>query len=286
MLPLDKKPGLTSHQLISQVKNRIGMKIGHTGTLDKFASGLLLTLLGRYTTLASYFSNMDKEYEAQFHLGEETATLDPEGEVVRKGPVPDRASLEKAMRGFHGEIEQVPPSYSAVHVDGVRAYKRVRRGEEPALAARKVRIYDIELLDYRPPYACLRVKCSKGTYIRSIARDLGKQLGSCAYVISLRRTAQGGFRVEEAADPDQIDALHDIWEPERFLPRLTDLSCRTAAPEASKIIPFGKPITDSIFEDPPVQDGQYALLDGDKSLISIIERQGGHYRYRRVYLNT
>ena len=286
LLPLDKKPGLTSHQTIAAIKRQCGVKIGHTGTLDRFASGLLLVLLGKLTTLSAFFTDMDKEYETRFRFGEQTATLDPEGDVVERGPVPAREKIEKCLGDFIGEIEQIPPAYSAVHVDGERAYKIARKGGTPVIRPRRIHIYEIQVLDYEQPDLRLRVRCSKGTYVRALARDLGRRLATCAYVTDLRRTAQGEFKVENAADPEQIDLQRDIRLPAEFLRQIPDLTCRVVKDAASELIRFGKPVSDSIFEDPPNQDGRYALLDRSQSLVSIVERQNGQYKYRRVYLNT
>ncbi|MDR1307804.1 MAG: tRNA pseudouridine(55) synthase TruB [Treponema sp.] len=209
-LLLNKNPGRTSFESLFPVKKAFATgKVCHTGTLDKFARGLLVVLAGPAVKLASRFSGCDKRYRATVKFGEETDTLDPEGAVIAAGPVPERAALEDILPRFTGGIMQAPPLFSAVHVDGVRAYKLARspslRPGVPAggsakliMKERPVTIYSLELLDWTPPLAELEVRCSAGTYIRSLARDIALALGSRAHLLSLTRTAVGSFSLDEA----------------------------------------------------------------------------------------
>jgi tRNA pseudouridine55 synthase len=178
---LDKEPGCTSFQALSGLKRKLGTRhIGHAGTLDKFAEGLLVVLVGPCTRLAPLLQGLDKEYVARIRFGIETDTLDPEGEPVAEAPVPELETIQSAFPKLTGEILQVPPAYSAVHVKGARASKLARKGLTPELTARTVRINRIDLLGYDPPDLMIRVSCSKGTYIRSLARDLALLCGSRA----------------------------------------------------------------------------------------------------------
>jgi len=206
---LAKLPGITSFSALWQVKDALKIKkTGHTGTLDTFADGLLVALTGKYTRLVPYITDCDKEYLAYVSFGTETDTLDPEGTVVAESPLPEFDAVIRALEGFKGEINQVPPLYSAVHVEGKRASDRVRGGEAIELEPRKVTIHECELLESesrdeagkRLVAGCsLRVRCSKGTYIRSLARDIALAAGSRAHLAALRRTRIGPFPLDRAA---------------------------------------------------------------------------------------
>ncbi|UGQ17577.1 tRNA pseudouridine(55) synthase TruB [Borrelia sp. RT1S] len=199
---LNKRSGVTSFEALSPLKKYyVGSPIGHTGTLDKFASGLLVVLVGKYTSLSSYITSLNKEYVAEFEFGIETDTLDPNGSITnRMDYIPSLEELDLVLESFVGELYQVPPKYSSVHVNGSRAYKLALRGENFELQPRKVNIYDIQILDYNIDSRILKlkIKCSKGTYVRSIARDLALSLNSCAYVKSLERVCIGDFRLDNA----------------------------------------------------------------------------------------
>jgi tRNA pseudouridine55 synthase len=198
-LLLDKNPGLTSFQALGPLKKALSTgKLGHTGTLDKFASGLLLILAGRALRLSPWVSRCDKTYLGTVLFGEETDTLDPEGLVVARAPVPSREKLEEALARFRGEILQAPPAYSAIRLGGRRASERARAGENPEMKERPVSIYELSLESWAPPLARIRVRCSGGAYIRSLARDIALACGSRACLRELRRTAVAGFSVEGA----------------------------------------------------------------------------------------
>ncbi|MDR1374580.1 MAG: tRNA pseudouridine(55) synthase TruB [Treponema sp.] len=210
LLLLDKQPGLTSFESLGLVKRAFASpKAGHTGTLDKFASGLLLVLVGRAVKLSPWFLNCDKRYEGTLYFGAETDTLDPDGAVVAEAAPPSRDTLEQALPGFRGNLLQAPPVYSAVHVGGERAYRLARSGRVPEMERRPVSVYVLELLFYDPPLARIRVHCSKGTYIRSLARDIALAAGSRAHLRALRRTGIAGFSVEDALDPGARDGPWD-----------------------------------------------------------------------------
>ncbi|MDR2029779.1 MAG: tRNA pseudouridine(55) synthase TruB, partial [Treponema sp.] len=197
LLLLNKSPGLTSFESLYLVKKALATpKVGHTGTLDKFASGLLLVLVGRALKLCPWFSGCDKRYEAVIRFGVETDTLDPEGSPVARGEAPSPAALEAAMALFRGELLQTPPAYSAVHVGGERAYKLARSGRAVEMRQRPVTIYGLELSSYDPPLASIRVHCSAGTYIRSLARDIALAAGSRGHLSALNRTQVAGFKLE------------------------------------------------------------------------------------------
>jgi tRNA pseudouridine55 synthase len=209
-LVIDKPSGLTSHDVVQRVRRWAKQRrVGHLGTLDPLATGVLPIALGEATKLSQLLTHGEKGYRGQIRLGLETTTYDREGEVVeeRSGPWPAREQLAKALAAFRGEIDQVPPPYSAVKRGGQAAYRRARRGEEVALEPRRVTIGRIELIAYEPPLLTVEVDCSSGTYLRAIAHDLGRQLGTLGTLWDLVRTRSGPFRLEAAIPLAQLDEL-------------------------------------------------------------------------------
>ena len=212
---VDKPAGLTSAQVVTRVKRLLprGIKVGHAGTLDPFATGLLVLLVGKATRLCEQVMGQPKAYEATAKLGATTETEDPdsvEAKVEQARPV-SRERIEEALRRFVGTISQIPPKYSAVKLGGKRASDRVRAGEVFEMRPREVRVYRIDTLGYDWPLLRLRIECGRGTYVRSIARDLGADLGCGGYLTELRRTRIGDFDVAQSlrlehATPESIAA--------------------------------------------------------------------------------
>jgi tRNA pseudouridine55 synthase len=207
-LLLDKPVGVTSNRALQEVKRLLkAKKAGHAGTLDPLASGLLVLVFGEATKFAAPLLDADKEYLATLKLGSRTSTGDAEGEVLETRPVrATAADVEAALARFRGAIDQVPPMHSALKRDGVPLYKLARKGHSVQRAARPVRIAELELLGYEAPLAELRIRCSKGTYIRSLGEDIGAALGTGAHLAALRRTGSGRFRVEEAMTLEELRA--------------------------------------------------------------------------------
>lgn len=209
MLPVDKPTGPTSHDVVAMARRALRTRrIGHTGTLDPFASGVLVLCVGRATRLAEYLTGMDKQYDAVARLGVDTDTLDREGEVVGSSDAWKGLSvraIEDALSEQVGDIEQIPPQYSAKKIDGEAMHRRARRGEHVDLPPVPVRIHMLEVVDVRLPEVEFRVHCSSGTYVRCIARDLGAALGCGAHLTSLRRTAVGPFGDDIALPADRFD---------------------------------------------------------------------------------
>ncbi|KPL82577.1 hypothetical protein SE15_10670 [Thermanaerothrix daxensis] len=200
VLVVDKPVGLTSHDVVQIIRKGTNIRrAGHTGTLDPRASGVLVVLIGPAVRLSEYVSASDKRYQAVIRLGETTDTYDSEGRVTSTSPVEiTEEQFVEALQQFVGEIEQVPPPYSAVKVQGRRAYEMAREGEEVDLQPRKIKVYSLELLEWAPPEAVIDIHCSSGTYIRSLANDLGKVLGCGAHLVGLRRTRSGRFTLRDA----------------------------------------------------------------------------------------
>ncbi|MDR3117081.1 MAG: tRNA pseudouridine(55) synthase TruB [Puniceicoccales bacterium] len=203
ILPMDKPEGMSSHGMVDRVRRILGTRrVGHGGTLDPLATGLLLILLGDATKSCSAAMAGDKDYDATVRLGFSTATDDREGEALERGHFEslDRESIERALGQFLGEREQIPPQFCARKIQGVPCYRRGRSGQAVAIAGRVVRVDRLALLDWNAPLLRLSIGCSPGTYVRSIARDLGRVLGCPAHLHRLRRTRSGCFTVAGAWD--------------------------------------------------------------------------------------
>lgn len=207
ILLIDKNEGETSFDVVTRLRKVLGLKkIGHAGTLDPFATGLLIALLGQGTKLSSYLMAGDKRYRASIRLGIETDTLDPTGHVVRTKPVPNlkREEMEKNMLTFVGEIQQTVPAFSAVNIKGRRAYRWAREGIKLDLPKRVVMIRSVETISIEMPVITIEVVCSGGTYIRSLAADIGNRLGTVAHLSYLRRLSSGPFHVNDSINSEKI----------------------------------------------------------------------------------
>ncbi len=210
ILLIDKEEGITSFDAVRMIKKILKCKkTGHAGTLDPFASGLLIILLGQGTKLSSHIMGGKKKYRAEIRLGIGTDTLDPTGLIIKEAPVPDMGleTVASVIAGFTGVIEQVPPAFSALKVNGERAYNLARKGIEVELKKREVTVYSIDIVDIRLPLVMLDVTCSSGTYIRSLAADIGKELGTVAHLKNLRRLSSGLFNVGDAHFSKELDSM-------------------------------------------------------------------------------
>lgn len=212
VLVVDKPVGMTSHDVVQAIRNGTGLRrAGHTGTLDPRASGVLVILVGPAVRLSEFVSASDKRYQAIIRLGSTTDTFDADGKLTHTSDNVNvtEAQFEKALATFVGEIEQTPPPYSAVKVQGRKAYEMAREGEEVELAPRKITVHHLEVLEWAPPEVVIDVHCSSGTYVRSLANDLGAALGCGAYLVGLRRTKSGRFSLREATPLRKLqEAFH------------------------------------------------------------------------------
>jgi tRNA pseudouridine55 synthase len=219
-LLLDKPLGVSSNFALQKAKKIMGArKAGHGGTLDPLASGLLVVVFGEATKFAGPLLDGDKEYLATLQLGVTTATGDAEGDVLERRPIDaNDADVQEVLGRFRGEIEQIPPMYSALKRDGVPLYKLARRGEEVERKPRRVSISQLDLRAFHSPLMEIRVRCSKGTYIRTLAQDIGAALGCGAHLAALRRTGSGRFRIDDAVGLEVLAAMSPESRLRRLLP--------------------------------------------------------------------
>jgi len=293
---VDKPAGITSSDALKPLHHVFGTgRIGHAGTLDSFATGTLVALVGRYARLAPWFTGCDKAYRGTVRFGAETATLDPSGELVGEGPLPTREALEAALPAFRGKIMQAPPAWSAVHIDGKRAWQRARDGEDVAPAAREVTIHSLELESFDGRDAVILVRCSKGTYIRSMARDLALASGSRGHLVALRRLASGPFLANSGHAPDAVtpENLRSLRIGEAAALGLVTL--RAEGDAARRVLSGGRlhprDFAAAGVKDDPGADGDEveakgaeacAVFDADGRLLAIVERSGARFAYLAV----
>jgi tRNA pseudouridine55 synthase len=219
LILLDKPSGPTSHDMVYAVRRGAGQKrVGHAGTLDPLATGLLVMCLGPATRLSEYLAGKDKRYTARLRLGQATDTYDAQGQVTSTSPdLPEQAAVDAALAAFRGPQQQVPPAFSAIQRGGQRAYDLARRGETVVLEPRPVVFYSIELVGWQPPELTLDVHCSAGTYIRSLAHDLGQRLRCGAHLSGLRRTASGSLSLDQSVPLDQLQAAFARGDWQQYL---------------------------------------------------------------------
>lgn len=220
VLVVDKPVGLTSHDVVQIIRRGTGIRrAGHTGTLDPRASGVLVVLVGPAVRLSEYVSASDKRYQATIRLGSSTDTYDAEGMIINSSSVENIAEeqFNEILQQFVGEMEQVPPPYSAIKVKGRKAYEMARQGEEVDLEPRIINVYSLEVLEWAPPEAVIDVYCSSGTYVRSLANDLGRALGTGAHLVGLRRTKSGRFTLRDAVPLRRLQEAFDAGNWYKFL---------------------------------------------------------------------
>jgi tRNA pseudouridine55 synthase len=287
-LNVRKPPGPTSHDVVDRVRRLLArsageggrVKVGHAGTLDPFAEGVLVICLGPAVRLAEIVQALPKRYSATIALGATSDTDDPTGTVTHNPCAPPaEPAVRDVLARFVGEIEQVPPAHSAAHVGGVRAYKLARKGKAVDLAPRNVSIYSIDLLRYDWPAAEIDVRCGGGTYIRALARDVGAALGVGGFCSRLVRLAVGPFRLEDAVPPDRIDLSRDMLAPTAAL---GDVPKVVLGAEAARDLALGRAATLS----PAHAPGQVALLNerGELFALGIVDRDGRTLRPGKVFL--
>ena len=270
--------GPTSHDVVDCVRGALGTdRVGHLGTLDPFAAGLLVVVAGRATRLAVFAGGWDKAYEGVIRLGTATTTDDPTGSAIATSDAwreLERASIEEALARFRGTYEQRPPAYSAVKIGGERAYRRARRGEPVAPAARRVEVAELALERFEPPDVGFRATVSGGTYLRSLARDVGEALGCGAHLAALTRTRVGPYRLEDAVAPQAVTA-RDLRDPADLV---RDLPRRDLEPGERDAVLHGRALT----ADTGGGDERPVALFAGGRLVAVAERSGERLKPRVV----
>lgn len=210
ILLVNKPAGITSHDVVNCIRRKLKIKrVGHGGTLDPICTGLLIILVGRATKLAHIFTNSDKVYKGTMRLGQKTDSHDAQGKVICEGDwrMVTREQLENVLQQFRGDVLQVPPMLSAVKVDGIPLYKRARKGETVERPAKLIHIYEFDITRFEPPDVDFKVRCTKGTYVRTLCSDLGDKLGCYAYMAKLERIASGNMELKNAIPLDELMAM-------------------------------------------------------------------------------
>lgn len=275
-----KPAGPTSHDVVDTVRRALATsRVGHLGTLDPCAEGLLVLVVGRATRLAAYAAGWTKSYEGVIRLGVTTATDDRTGVPIATSEAwrgLDAARVAAALNRFRGAFEQQPPAYSAVHVAGERAYARARRGETVTPAARRVEVRELELVSLELPEVRFRATVGAGTYLRSLARDVGAALGCGGHLAVLRRTRVGPFRLEEAVAPEAVRAA-DVRDPAVLV---GDLPRRELDPAERDAVRHGRPIP--VAESAAAEPSPWVALFAEGELIAVAERAGAVLKPRVV----
>lgn len=299
VLVVDKPKGPTSYDVVRRIQRGLArlwnlphprsLKVGHGGTLDPLATGVLPICVGEGTKLAPFLLDADKEYEAEVRFGIETDTLDAAGTVLAEADVTGlgREQVSAALACFRGDISQVPPMYSALKHQGRALYSYARAGEEIARSPRQLTIHALELMDWQPPHAQLRIRCSKGTYVRVLAADLGRALGVGAHLANLRRTASGPFVIAQARPLEEIEGLIgqgkspglvSLSEALAHLPALTpDLELAAAFWQGKKVALAAVGLPDDT-------EGRLRVLRADGTLLVVAEASAGQLRTLRGFL--
>ncbi|MGC6417225.1 MAG: tRNA pseudouridine(55) synthase TruB [Bradymonadia bacterium] len=274
LLLIDKPAGMTSFDVVARVRRALRIKrVGHTGTLDPLATGLMGVLVGRATRLSPYITAADKRYEARFRLGVVSDTYDRQGEISTHAPEErvnkiSQGDIAASLSLFRGCIDQVPPVYSAIKVKGERAYARARRGEHVELSARQVNVHALDVEAFAAGEGTLSIHCSKGTYVRSLVHDMGQALGTGAIMTELRRTAVGQWQIAESTP---LDTFCELTEAGRTLPlismwrALDDLPALTLTAHQTRLIRHGNRFA---LEATPA--GRYRVADESRSLLAIV----------------
>ncbi len=277
---IDKPAGPTSHDVVAKAKRALGTKVGHAGTLDPFATGVLPLLIGHATRLSRFLLHSDKEYVAGIRFGRRTDSFDRDGKVLDQKPVPEipESQAYAVLSRFTGRIEQIPPPFSAVKIAGKRLYELARKEIPAAVPARLVEVYSISLEKQEPDLWTVRVHCSSGTYIRRLADDIGQAVGCGAFLESLTRTRAGDFRLDQALKIEELGALSEerVLSLEQLLPGLPRLDLNA---EQAQHVRHGRPVASSA-----VAGGDCRLFFAGR-LIGIGQAEQGSVQPKTVFVD-
>ncbi|MBI5095687.1 MAG: tRNA pseudouridine(55) synthase TruB [Candidatus Hydrogenedentes bacterium] len=291
ILLVDKPAGVTSHDVVDAIRKASGLRrVGHTGTLDPLATGLLILCLGNATRLSEFLTGLDKVYEGTMRLGLETDSYDLDGKTIAERPVPEltEATLAESFVRYTGSIEQVPPMVSAVKVGGERLYRRARKGETVERAPRTITIHEFTLLGYTPPDATFRVRCTRGTYVRSLCHEIGAELGCGGALAALRRTWVGPHAVANAAPVASFTDAASVQQRLIPLEKAVDLPVVTVRRNRQRLIPTGTSLRPGdITGECPVASGWVQVWSESGEMLALAEvttdPQGATLQPKRVF---
>jgi tRNA pseudouridine55 synthase len=286
LMLVDKPVGPSSHKVVSIVRKGTGIrKVGHAGTLDPRASGVLVLCLGSATRLSEFLSTASKRYEAVIRFGTSTETYDAEGDAVRiTGAAPSEEEIRSILPDFMGEIEQTPPPYSAIKVQGKKAYELARQGEDVELDPRMITIYHLDFVQYNPPDLTVSVECSAGTYIRSLAHDFGEKLQTGAHLANLRRVKSGPFTLEDCAPLSKLEMGFSAGDWQRYVRPAAE-----ALPELPIVKVDGTSLEDVLngrrIPASEKAEGMARAIGPDGDLVALLEaaQDGGLWHPKKVF---
>ncbi|CAM2936749.1 tRNA pseudouridine(55) synthase TruB [Hathewaya histolytica] len=282
---IDKPKGITSFGVVNKLKKITGLKkIGHTGTLDPLATGVLPICIGKATKAVNYLIKDDKEYIAQIKLGETTDTYDKEGKIELIRPINSSVQdIIKVLNSFKGNILQTPPKYSALKLNGKKMYELARAGVEFEVKKREVEIYSLEIVDINLPFIEIKVNCSKGTYIRSLAYDIGENLGCGAHIYNLRRVSSGNFNLNSAIELQQIDLdtiNKNIIPIENIFENFSKVELDTYF---EKLFINGVPIKDKRLTSKIMENGLYRVYNINRLFLGLGNREKDYFKLESLF---
>ena len=291
LLLVDKPAGMTSHDVVDRIRRAAHQRrVGHTGTLDPAATGLLVICLGPATRLSEHLTSLDKEYIGIMRLGVVSGSYDLDGEILEENPVPALSAedIQEMCNRYTGDIEQVPPMVSAVKVGGVRLYKAARKGQTVERPPRKVTVHAFDVLGYQAPDAQVRVRCTSGTYVRSLCHDVGRDIGCGGVLATLRRTRVGNYTVDDAMSVDHFDTPESVTERLLTMDDALDLPEVVLRKDRRTAVASGNTLTPQDLRAPcPVQEGwvQIKTASGALLALGVVERSamGPRIHPKRVF---
>jgi tRNA pseudouridine55 synthase len=292
ILLVDKPSGKTSHDVVDYIRRAAGTRrVGHTGTLDPAATGLLVLCIGAGTRLSEHLTGLDKTYEGSMRLGMVTDSHDLDGKVLRESPVPELAieDIQSVCNRFVGKIMQAPPMVSAVKVGGERLYKKARQGVEVERTPRPVVVREFLVLSYNPPDASIRVRCTRGTYVRSLCHEVGQALGCGAILAQLRRTYVGNYSIDDAVTLDELHNQDDVLRRLIPLEQALDLPEIVIKPTSRNVVVSGGQLTaGDLIGACPVHQGWVQIKSDDGQLLALgqihAEPPGPYIHAKRVFV--
>jgi tRNA pseudouridine55 synthase len=294
ILLVDKPSGMTSHDVVDCIRKATKMrKVGHTGTLDPAATGLLIICLGSATRLSEHLTGMDKEYAGTMKMGVTTDSFDVDGTIQEEAEVPELAldDLRGYVAPYTGMIEQTPPMVSAVKVGGKRLYKLARKGEVVERPSREVTVSRFEIEDWTTPLATFLIGCTTGTYVRSLCHDIGQDIGCGAILASLRRTAVGSHRVDDAVALDDLHTPEDVESNLMSMASVLDIPSVTVTPQGVRMVMSGNQINpNQLTEDAPETSGPVQIKSRSGELLALADLEhkptGTWIQPRKVFVQT